>query len=233
MSDTANTQNLASIDTFDARLRMQDEPRWLATRYAPPVERRRLVAVWLLRGELHRALTASEPMIGKIRLQWWRESLESAAGPTPRRHDLTEELAAVLKEAPGLIGPMQALVDRHDDILDDHLAAGGHMADDEHAQRHIEAEAASWRLAGLALAPDANDSQLASLERLAAAEVAMRAGLPGGASLWSEARNQARSLPPALWPAAAQIAASAPRLRPHGPTGLRLAILWAILTHRL
>ena len=233
MSDTANTGKLASVDTFDSRLRMQDEPRWLAARYAPPLERRRLVAVWLFRAELHRALTATEPMIGKIRLQWWRESIDSATGASPRRHDLTEELAAVLKEAPQLLAPMHALIDRHDDILDDHLAAGGHTADGEHEQRHIEAEAASWRLAGLSLSPDASDSQVEPLTRFAAAEVGLRAGLARAEMLWREAETSARRLPPALWPAAAHIVASAPRARPYGPTGLRLAILWAVLSRRI
>lgn len=233
MSDKANPQKLASTDTFDARLRMQDEPRWLASRYASPQQRRRLVAMWLLRTELHRALTATEPMIGKIRLQWWRESVDSAVGVSPRRHDLTEELASILKEAPQLLDPMHALIDRHDDILDDHLSAGGHTADGEHEQRHIDAEAASWRLAGLALDPDATDLQLEPLALLAAAEVALRAGLSGAETRWSEAKTAARRLPAELWPAAAHIAASAPRARPHGPTGLRLAILWAVLSHRI
>jgi phytoene synthase len=233
MTDTANPQKLASTETFDSRLKSLDEARWLASRYAPDDARRRLVAVWLLRAELHRALSATEPMLGKIRLQWWRESIDSAATSAPRRHDLTEEIAAILAVFPALLEPMQAVVDRHDDILDDHLAAGGHVAGAEHEQRHIDAEAACWRLAGLALSPDATNSHLQTLSALAAAEVAARGELPDATARWQAARTSARTLPSALWPAAAQIAASAKRKTPHGPTGLRLAILWAVLSRRI
>jgi len=233
MTDTANTQKLASAETFDARLKSLDEPRWLAARYAPAAERRRLVAAWLLRNELHRALNASEPMLGKIRLQWWRESVESATGPSPRRHDLTEELAAILNEAPGLLGPMLELIDRHDDILDDHLAAGGHMPGDDHEQRHIDAEAASWRLAGLSLLPDATGSQLEPLTKLASAAVAIRGELGSSDDLWSAARASARHMPGVLWPAAAHIVAVSPHGPSPGPTGLRLRIFRAVLTRRI
>ncbi len=233
MTDTANPEKLASVDTFDARLKALDEPRWLASRYAPDDARRRLVAVWLLRAELHRALTASEPMLGKIRLQWWRESLDSAAGPTPRRHDLTEEFAVVLTDQPGLLAPMQEVVDRHDDILDDHMAAGGHTPGGDHEQRHIEAEAASWRLAGASLMPAAPADQLAILAGLAAAEVSIRAGLPNAPDLWTAARKAARTLKPDLWPAAAHILAVDPDRPELGPLGLRLAIFWSVLTRRL
>ena len=86
MSDTANPPNLASVDDFDARLKRTDEDRWLATRYAPQAARERLVAIYLLYQELQRALQTKEAMLGKIRIQWWRETLEqvgatAALGP--------------------------------------------------------------------------------------------------------------------------------------------------------
>ena len=97
MSDTANPPNLASVDDFDARLKRTDEDRWLATRYAPTDARERLVALYLLNQELQRAMHAKEAMLGKIRLQWWRETLAQLGGAAPvRRHDLAEELARVL-----------------------------------------------------------------------------------------------------------------------------------------
>ena len=83
MSDTANPANLASTEDFDARLKRTDEDRWLATRYAPPAGRQRLVAIYLFNQELQRTLHTKEAMLGKIRLQWWRETLEQVAGKGP------------------------------------------------------------------------------------------------------------------------------------------------------
>ena len=76
MSDTSNPGNLASAAEFDGRLKRTDENRWLATRYAPPEARERLVAIYLLHQELSRALHTKEAMLGKIRIQWWRETVE-------------------------------------------------------------------------------------------------------------------------------------------------------------
>src|SRR5512139_156492 len=103
MSDTANPGKLASAGPlasakeFDARLRRTDEDRWLATRYAPESARELLVALYLLDQELRRALGAKEAMLGKIRIQWWRETIEQIAGPgAVRRHDRAEEVARVI-----------------------------------------------------------------------------------------------------------------------------------------
>ncbi len=78
MSDTAIPPTLASAGDFDARLKQADEDRWLATRYAPKAGRELLVAIYLLNRELQRTLQAREPMLGKIRLQWWRETMARA-----------------------------------------------------------------------------------------------------------------------------------------------------------
>ena len=149
MSDTANPASLASADDFDARLKRTDEDRWLATRYADEAGRQRLVAIYLMNNELQRALQAREAMLGKIRVQWWRETLEQVGGAGPvRRHDLAEELARVTKGRGDLIAPLMALVDAFDDILDDHLQAGGHQDGGEHEARHLAAEGKLVRLAG-------------------------------------------------------------------------------------
>ena len=104
MSDTANPPKLASSAEFDARLKRTDEDRWLASRYAPAADRERLAAVYLLNQELQRTLHTKEPMLGKIRLQWWRETMEQVAGGGPvRRHDLAEELARVTTDRKSVV----------------------------------------------------------------------------------------------------------------------------------
>lgn len=208
MSDTANPASLASVKEFDARLKRTDEDRWLATRYAEPAGRELLVAAYLLNLELQRTLQTSEPMLGKIRLQWWRETLEQVGGAGAlRRHDLAEELARLTAGRADLLPAMNALVDGFDDILDDHLRAGGHQPDSEHEARHLAVEGRLIRLAGLALMPAAPEVELVAMERVAEAALAVKAGLEGAAARWNTAARRARAVPSALWPAMLHLAA--------------------------
>lgn len=207
MSDTANPSNLASAHEFDGRLKRTDEDRWLATRYAPADARDLLVALYLLNQELQRALHAKEAMLGKIRVQWWRETLEQLAGAAPlRRHDLAEELGRVLKGRGDLLQPMNALVDAYDDVLDDHLHAGGHQPEGEHESRHFAVEGAMMRLAGLALVRGADGSGLDALAEAGAARVGLTASLQEADARWASARTALRSMPAALWPAVLHLA---------------------------
>ncbi len=78
------------------QVQSQDEDRWLACRYAPAPLRRQLLALYALHGELRRIPSVvSEPPLGEIRLQWWRDALdEIRAGKSPRVHPVVEEIAA-------------------------------------------------------------------------------------------------------------------------------------------
>jgi hypothetical protein len=216
MSDTANPAKLASsplagAKELDARLKRTDEDRWLATRYAPDGVRRLLVALYLMDLELRRTLATKEPMLGKIRLQWWRETIEQIARKGAiRRHDLAEELAQLTARRRDLIDPINALIDRYDDILDDHLHAGGHQAGGEHEHRHLEAERSAVRLAGLALVPTATRLQLDLLAQSSANYLAAKAGLPEAEARWRHARKAVKSLPASLWPAVLHLAAAPP-----------------------
>jgi phytoene synthase len=213
MSDTANPPTLASTPLarageFDDRLKRTDEDRWLATRYADATGRELLVAIYLLNHELQRTLHTKEPMLGKIRLQWWRETLDQVGGAGAlRRHDLAEELARVTARRADLMAPLGALVDAFDDILDDHLHAGGHQPGGEHEARHLAVEARLVRLAGLALMADAPEPELEAMGRVAEAALAMRAELPDAEARWDAARRRARALPSAMWPALLHLAA--------------------------
>jgi phytoene/squalene synthetase len=233
-SDTAIPANLASSEEFDARLKRTDEARWLALRYAPAPDRERLAAIYLLHQELQRALTVSEGMIGKIRIQWWRETLEQIAGSGPvRRHDLALELARVLKDRPDLIAPINALIDRYDDVIDDHLHAGGHQPGVDHEARHLAAEAQLARVAGLALDAAASPAHLDVLAVCGEAGIALAAQLADATTRQTRAAAAARNLPPVQWPAIAHLAAHDTRETPLGPLRKRWRIFRAILTRRL
>jgi phytoene synthase len=233
MSDTPSPANLASSEEFDARLKRTDEDRWLATRYAPQAGRERLVAIYLFNQELQRTLHTKEPMLGKIRLQWWRETLEQVAGKAPvRRHDLAEELARVTKDRADLIAPMNDLIDRFDDIIDDHMH-GGHTAGGEHEARHLATEGALIRLSGLALDPAALPDHLNAIASAGEAHVATLAGLRSAPEKWAAARKAVRHAPALLWPAILQLAVTGSSEKPPSPLSKRWRMLRAALTRRL
>lgn len=235
MSDTANLASLASVKEFDDRLKLTDEDRWLASRYAERAGRELLVAVYLLNQELQRTLQTKEPMLGKIRLQWWRETLEQVGGAGPvRRHDLAEELARVTAGRGNLMAPMNALVDGYDDILDDHLHAGGHQASGEHEARHLAVEGRLVRLAGLALMPHAPDVELVAMERVAEAALAVKAELEDAAARWDAAAKRARAVPSVMWPAMLHLAARVDaKGRDASPFGKRWRMFIAALWRKL
>ena len=79
----------AADDDLDALVRRVDPDRWLASRFIADAEQRAdVVALYALNYELaHVAETVREPLVGEIRLTWWREAIDAIfAGEPPRRH---------------------------------------------------------------------------------------------------------------------------------------------------
>jgi phytoene synthase len=221
MSDTPNPGPLASSAEFDARLKRTDENRWLASRYAPEAGRERLVAVWLLHQELLRALQAKEAMLAKIRIQWWRETLEGIPD-SPRRHDLTLELARVTAGRPDLLKALHGMVDAFDDVVDDHLHDGGHDPGGAHEAKHYAAEAAVVKAAGLALREGLTAEESEALARCGEAALARKAGMADAEARWKAADEAAQKLAPDLWPAVAHLAVQ-------GVEGAPLKQRWRVL----
>lgn len=75
-------------------VREQDHDRYLTALYAPADPRPALFALFAFNVELARVReNVSEPMIGEIRLAWWREAVDGAYAGTPRAHPVVEALA--------------------------------------------------------------------------------------------------------------------------------------------
>lgn len=67
---------MTTTDPADRALRAADEDFWLAAQFAPAALRPKLTALFLLRAEIVRVPEAvTEPAIGEMRLQWWREAI--------------------------------------------------------------------------------------------------------------------------------------------------------------
>ena len=91
-------------------VRTHDRDRWLSSLFAPDDKRPHLLALSAFNAEILRVRdTVSEPALGLIRLQWWRDTIESiSAGSGARGHPVAEALAGAIAEG-GL--PEQALLD--------------------------------------------------------------------------------------------------------------------------
>jgi phytoene synthase len=114
VSEAADQGVLAS------HVRHSDPDRYFAALFAPAPLRAHLFALYAFNHELARvAESVREPMLGEIRLAWWRETLEGAQAGNPRNHDVARALAVVLKAHDLPQALLDALIEaRHFDISD-------------------------------------------------------------------------------------------------------------------
>lgn len=112
-------------DDVHARLRAEvlagDPERAEAAVFATEAIARRLIALYAFNLEVAKAWeSVSEPALGLIRLQWWREALDQAkAGETVRRHDGAEGLAEIVGFAPDLAPILERLIDAREKDFDE------------------------------------------------------------------------------------------------------------------
>lgn len=81
-------------------VRKQDSDRFLIGLLMPRAKRQDLWPIYAFNFEVAKtAEVVSEPMMGNIRLQWWRDAIEEIYnGDTPRKHEVVEPLAAVIQK---------------------------------------------------------------------------------------------------------------------------------------
>lgn len=93
---------MSDLSACGALVERHDRDRYLSCLFAPEAEREQLFALYAFNHEVAKtAEVVSEPMLGRIRLQWWRESLEGIYAGSPRQHEVVEPLACSV-EAKGL-----------------------------------------------------------------------------------------------------------------------------------
>ena len=83
-----------------ARLDEMDPDRMRAARLADPDMRDRLFALYAFHAELAKVPElVSEPMMGRIRYQWWRDCLEKIYTDAPvRKHEVALPLAEMIAQ---------------------------------------------------------------------------------------------------------------------------------------
>lgn len=98
--------------------RRHDRERFLACLFAVPGRQDALMALLAANHEIAKtAEVVSEPMIGRIRLQWWRESLDGIAAGTPREHPVVRALCTAA--VAGLdLAPVRRIIDARERDLE-------------------------------------------------------------------------------------------------------------------
>ena len=114
----------ALANRLAAAVRAADPDRYFATLFAPANRRPHLFAFYAFNAELARvAENVREPMLGEIRLAWWRETVEAASKGVSRNHDVARGLTALFAEHPLALADFEALIAaRAFDSSPDHLA---------------------------------------------------------------------------------------------------------------
>lgn len=99
--------------------RRHDPERYLACLYAPPPRRDALLALLAANHEIAKtAEVVSEPAIGQIRLQWWRETLDGIEAGTPRVHEVAVPLAAATADHGLRLDRLRAIIDAREADLE-------------------------------------------------------------------------------------------------------------------
>ncbi len=92
-------------------VRAADPDRYFATLFAPAQHRPYLYALYAFNHEVaHVAESVREPMLGAIRLEWWRETAEGAANGAIRNLDVARGLAALFADYRLSLPSMEAIV---------------------------------------------------------------------------------------------------------------------------
>ena len=104
----------APTERLAERLRHEDPDRFAMAMLAPSEARARLVTLYALNAELARtALSARDPLIAEMRVQWWADRLGALADAPPPPHELLSPLWAAWQGQAAALAPL-AEARRHD-----------------------------------------------------------------------------------------------------------------------
>jgi NADH dehydrogenase [ubiquinone] 1 alpha subcomplex assembly factor 6 len=115
----------AALPLLAIELRRHDRDRFQTALFAPGERRDALFALYAFNFEVARIREVTrEPILGRIRLQWWRDAIaEIFAGATPRRHEIVEPLAIAIRDHRLSRAYFDALLDARELDLAEHAPA--------------------------------------------------------------------------------------------------------------
>jgi NADH dehydrogenase [ubiquinone] 1 alpha subcomplex assembly factor 6 len=101
-------------------VRRYDHDRYLTALFLPPALRADVLALYAFNVEISRTREiVSEPILGQIRLQWWRETIEGVYAGTPREHPVVAALSAACQTHKLDRAELEALIDAREADLED------------------------------------------------------------------------------------------------------------------
>ncbi|MEA1675083.1 phytoene/squalene synthase family protein [Nitrospirillum sp. BR 11163] len=116
MAPTAQPTLSYCLDT----VRRQDPDRFLTLLFAPADRREDLAALYAFNHEVAKTReVVTEPMLGQIRLQWWRDSIAGIYEGEPRRHEVVQPLAQAAQRHGLDRVQFELLVDAREADMDD------------------------------------------------------------------------------------------------------------------
>jgi NADH dehydrogenase [ubiquinone] 1 alpha subcomplex assembly factor 6 len=116
---------LPGLSPVAAIVRRHDRDRYQTALFAPSDRREALFALYAFNYEVARVReTVTTPMLGQIRLQWWREVVDAAYARAPaRRHEIVTPLVATIAAFGLSRAPFDRIIDtRERDLADTPLA---------------------------------------------------------------------------------------------------------------
>lgn len=140
MSETATSNSTAPHeDVVRVSARAWEQDRYLSALLAPRRLREDLIALAAFAGEIARIPAfVTEPMMGEIRLQWWREALESTDLTIRSGHPVADAIRATAAQHHLPLGLLIGFIDAqsvalHDEPVADDQALAAHLAKTEGA----------------------------------------------------------------------------------------------------
>jgi NADH dehydrogenase [ubiquinone] 1 alpha subcomplex assembly factor 6 len=118
MSDRAGSSARSELATL---VRRHDRDRFLTALFAPEARRPALLALYAFNHEVAKTRElVSEAMLGRIRLQWWRDALDRIyAGVPAQRHEVIEPLAAAIRAHDLSRGHFERLIEARERDLEE------------------------------------------------------------------------------------------------------------------
>lgn len=113
------TQQAADAAYCANVVRRHDPERWLTTLFAPEAVRSALLTLYAFNVEVARtAEQVREPLLGRIRLQWWRETIDAAYRGAARQDPIARSLSLIIESAKLERRCFERLIDARETDLD-------------------------------------------------------------------------------------------------------------------
>ena len=102
------------------KVRLHDHDRYLTALFLPRLQRADALALYAFNLEIARTREiVSEPILGQIRLQWWRETIEGIYGGTARQHPVVAALSEACQRHNLDRNKLEALIDAREVDIND------------------------------------------------------------------------------------------------------------------